>query len=107
MNGKWNVDRTTHYQLLRIKGMEDLLREIKKDNDKEQRLKRQECTYCYYRSCIAGQGFTNYTCGICVKENSHSNTAVPAICLPCAKEHNLCQQCGGDINYDEHRNLNL
>lgn len=75
--------------------------DCKKDARKVERLRQYECKWCFYfrGDRIAGQAFTDYTCGVCRKECSWSNTAVPAICPECTMRLKICRRCGADLNY--------
>jgi len=70
----------------------------------EKRRAEQRCSACEYlhRYRLAGQAFTDWKCQICGDEHSHHNTAVPRLCLRCAKNYRLCAECGGDLE-TEHR----
>lgn len=59
----------------------------------EWRIQLQECTKCYHQR-IAGQAFTSYECSICHKKDKYPNTAIPIICMECAKFYNICRRCG-------------
>jgi hypothetical protein len=69
------------------------------DTEKADRLKRRECRRCFYLRSpkIGGAAMTLWACGICSKEQMHSSTAVPRVCLDCAKDHEVCAECGGDV----------
>jgi len=75
----------------------------KDDPRKRQRLSENECVYCYYTPRISGQAMTRTECGICGKEMMFSNTDTDVICDDCAKEHELCKHCGGDVHMRERR----
>jgi hypothetical protein len=80
--------------------VESLLKEAKNvelDTNRVERLKKCECRACHYRRRVAGQAFTAWSCGICGIEKLHHNTAVPRVCLDCAKKHSLCTRCGADL----------
>jgi len=74
------------------------------DTNKEKRLKEQECKVCYTSSKIGGAALCSSQCGICQKTLHYSNTCIDILCKDCAKEHNLCKHCGGDI---ELKNRNI
>lgn len=70
------------------------------DRDKKDRLKKQECAYCFYfcSSRIGGQAMTNWNCKACGRQDMYGNTAVPSICNSCATKHALCTRCAGDVH---------
>ena len=70
-----------------------------------ERRNAQRCAACEYlnRYRLAGQAFTEWKCQLCKQpQPMHSNTAVPFLCLGCAKSYGLCIECGGDLEC-EHR----
>ena len=71
------------------------------DPDRENRLVTGRCVKCHYETFMAGQGFTQWKCRICGKEDMHSNTRVPRLCEPCAKTAGLCWQCGATIEWSK------
>lgn len=71
--------------------------EIQHDERKEDRLKRHECRACFYSPRIGGAAMTSQPCSCCNKEVQYGSTATSMLCHGCAKEHNLCRHCGGDI----------
>jgi hypothetical protein len=71
--------------------------EIENDSRKEERIKKQYCKSCFYQSGMAGQAFTNRECMCCGENQIYSSTSTDALCIDCAKEHNLCKHCGGDL----------
>lgn len=78
------------------------------DKDKKTRLERLECRWCFYweSSRIGGAAMTNWLCGVCAKEQMHGSTAVPRLCNPCGKKHELCVECGGDLHQRRRRKWN-
>ena len=47
-----------------------------------------------YRTKIAGQAFTDYSCPICGKVYTHHNTGVPKVCDKCSEKYHVRQECG-------------
>ena len=43
---------------------------------------------------FSGQGFTDFTCALCGREDTWANTNTPKFCHECSKRLNLCQRCG-------------
>ena len=72
--------------------------DLQTDPRKAERLKAQECIACFYRGRIGGATMTERPCGVCDKVQGYGSTATDALCLECAKQHDLCKHCGGDIN---------
>jgi hypothetical protein len=77
------------------------------DTRKHERLKARECKYCFYFKgmLLAGQAYTRYDCVACKEEHVWSNTSVPPVCTPCAEKYNLCQNCMGDREMTERKEL--
>ena len=93
------ITRTTANKLEYAEFTRERLKNFDIDPKKEDRLKAQECKYCYYmRSGVATQAFVQWTCGICNTEQQWSNGDYPRICKECAIKHNLCMHCGADID---------
>lgn len=86
---QWEIER-----LLRI------AKQVVADEEREARVAACQCLRCWYcrRDTITGQAMTMWACGLCAKETMHSNTGVPRLCKACAATHNLCAECGGDVN---------
>lgn len=98
------------YATSRAKGYaQELLqavRDFEADPNRELRLETAlECKSCFYlhRSRVGGAAMTYWTCGVCGKEDLHGSTATPRVCISCAKEHQLCRNCGGDLHMRERR----
>jgi len=70
------------------------------DSDREKRVAQQQCRWCWYArtSDIAGQAFTDRTCGHCQVPQTYATTATNPLCQPCAKELGLCVRCCADID---------
>lgn len=88
-----------------VRGQIELAKHLEADDEREERLKQQKCKFCYYRSGLAGQAFTNWQCGLCDYEGQNANTDVPALCIVCAEAHGLCVKCGGDLEMKQRRKL--
>lgn len=83
----------TRMRSYKVEGTLKLAKRFKEDPDKKHRLASCKCLVCYYSETLAGQGFTQYTCRVCNKEELHHNTNTPELCLKCAQEKNLCRDC--------------
>lgn len=72
------------------------------DPEREKRLERHECKACFYGGRVygrlAGAACTTQPCACCDKPQTYGSTATDALCLPCAKEGDLCKRCMGDID---------
>ena len=98
---KWDaaaINSRSYRTSLRIASQKEWLRNIDEDPKSEQRWARQECVVCFYTPRICGQGFTGYKCAMCGRDDMHSNTCIPKLCLTCATENELCRNCGADEN---------
>lgn len=82
-----------------LRRSEQDLRNMTEDPQKDDRLAKMECVVCFYpfRGRIGGTMCTSSQCGICQKTIHSSNTNIDVVCLDCAKAHDLCKHCGGDI----------
>ena len=98
------ITRTTTNKLEYVEFTRERLKNFDSDSNKENRLKEQECKYCYYmRDGIATQAFVEWVCGICNTKQHWHNGAHPRVCRECATKHNLCMYCGADIDLREKR----
>jgi hypothetical protein len=79
--------------------------ERRADTRREQRLAERECRWCFYRSTMAGQGFTDWTCWSCGAAGYHANTAVPRLCDTCADKLGLCVRCCADRELKRRKTL--
>lgn len=82
---------------VRVKSILDLANKYNKDPEKEKRLEVMECVPCFYGSRIGGAAMTSRECMSCGKDYLYSSTDTDVLCLKCAKKHDLCKHCGGDI----------
>lgn len=72
-------------------------REIDRDERKDERAEKQECRACFYMSRLGGAAMTSQPCMSCHEDQMYSSTSTDALCKRCAKTHQLCKHCGGDI----------
>jgi hypothetical protein len=76
------------------------------DPDKERRLEKGECKFCYYvRSKIGGAAMTTKPCNACEVPVMYSSTCTGSVCKECSKKYRVCTYCGGDINGKNRRKL--
>ena len=104
MTYKWDpkaINSRTERTQLRIDVQREWLKNIMLDNQQQPRLEKQLCKVCHYTSRICGQGFTDYLCQMCGKSCQWHNTCTPSLCLNCAKQNFLCQNCGADVDLKE------
>ena len=66
-------------------------------NREQQRHAEYECKACFYLGRIAGRAMTHRECMSCKKDVIYPSTATGVLCLPCARDFELCRRCGGDI----------
>jgi hypothetical protein len=92
---------------MRRSHLNSLLREaddIRSDRLKKERLEKSECKICFYvTGRIGGSAMTQRPCGICGKDEWYGSTCTDALCINCAKEHELCKYCGADRELRERR----
>lgn len=74
------------------------------DSDKQARKSRHQCKTCWYiLGKVGGAAMTVRPCACCAEEQTYGSTCTDVLCLKCAKEHELCAHCGGDIDMRERR----
>ena len=74
------------------------------DPEKSKRHKDQECPVCYYnKGRVGGAACTTVQCALCDEVMHYGNTCVDDLCVACAKKHNLCHHCGGDVDAVQRR----
>lgn len=63
------------------------------------------CKICYWKEkgVLSGQGFTDFTCALCGREDVWANTNVPKFCSECSQKLNMCQRCGGELTEEDKR----
>lgn len=87
-----------------IDGMKRRLTRFNEDPERDRRLERGECKFCYYLAGrIGGQAMTTSSCLVCEERILNSSTCIGKICVPCSQEHNLCTHCGADIELRSRR----
>lgn len=74
------------------------------DTDRVARVDAQECRWCFYFTGRIGcAAITERPCGCCGTAQSYGNTCTDALCVACAKAHQLCKHCAGDIDMRDRR----
>ena len=77
---------------------------IRSDRLKQERLDKSECKICFYVSGrMGGCAMTQRPCSICGKDYWYGSTCTDALCMECAREHELCKHCGADRELRERR----
>lgn len=89
------TDHAIHY------GEETVRRAIEylADDKRKERRAAGKCRLCFYVwvSRIGGAAITTQPCGVCGKEVMYGSTATDKLCPFCAVKHQLCKQCGADV----------
>ena len=99
------VQSTTERHLAYIAETERRTEECRTDSRREARQKDRECRWCFYRSGMAGQAFTDWTCWSCGKEDQSSTTSHPRLCVECADKLGLCERCCADRELKSRKTL--
>lgn len=88
-----------------IKNTEKMMKGIKEDINKKDRLSESTCLVCYYdtRGVMVTNSTVTTNCRSCNKKMMFGNSNADEVCLECAKKHKLCVHCGSDIEYKERR----
>lgn len=86
-----------------IQAILDHAEEVKSDRQKNQRMSAHKCISCFYGSGIGCSAITSRPCMSCGENQMYGSTYTDVLCLVCAKKHNLCKHCGGDIDMKTRR----
>lgn len=78
-------------------------RNLAEDTSRQQRLDAQKCSSCFYIAQIGGAAMTSQDCMCCHQDQLHASTNTDVLCLSCAREHQLCRHCGGDLEMNADR----
>lgn len=84
------------------KSTQEFAKTLRKDPDKDLRIKDNMCIYCFYQKkegIFAGQAFCERSCGICDVKMDFSSTYTDFLCAECAKDNDCCKHCGSNIDY--------
>lgn len=87
----------------RVEDALELARKLQEDPDRKARLAAQRCKSCFYFRSMGGSSCTTQPCACCAKPEGYGSTNTDVFCLACAKEHDLCKHCGGDLEMRERR----
>ena len=101
----YEMIRNTSQSLKQVEHILELAGKFAMDMQKTDRTgeKNNKCICCFYSSRIAGAAITISHCGICGEKLMAGSTDTNRLCLACAKEHDLCEHCGGDVNLKPNR----
>lgn len=95
--GVSDMQTATHFAKRHAEDLVERATRLQADSDRDARTKAGLCRTCYYaRGGIAGAAMTTQPCSACLLDQTYGSTATDLLCLPCAKEHDLCKRCGGD-----------
>jgi hypothetical protein len=101
----YEMVRNTSQSLKQVEHILELAGKFAMDMQKTDRTgeKNNKCICCFYSSRIAGAAITISHCGLCGEKLMAGSTDTNRLCLACAKEHDLCEHCGGDVNLKPNR----
>lgn len=71
------------------------------DYDLFDRREEQVCKYCYYIILPFVVGLTTFVernCLSCGKEMHFPSSVSDVLCIDCAKKHDACKHCGGEMD---------
>lgn len=71
---------------------------LEEDPRKDERLEIPLCKTCMYMPRLGGAAITKSNCAICGEEIVNASTNTNLVCQTCAKLHDLCAHCGGDVH---------
>lgn len=82
----------------KIQSVLDYAQQLETDPRREERLAKQFCKACFYGPPrVAGAAMTTQPCMCCGEDQQYGSTNTDVLCLDCAKAHDLCKHCGGDL----------
>jgi DNA-directed RNA polymerase subunit RPC12/RpoP len=93
------IDRQTYWANREAETLIKNVSAFQNDPDQAKRKESLKCKRCFYLRAggFAGQAFTEQDCGICETTMIFSSTATDVVCPDCAKAHDICVECGGNI----------
>lgn len=98
-----NMVDASYFSSSRVTNAMEFARKLVDDPDRAERTAKQSCKACYYFTQIGGAAITTRPCMCCGKDQIYGSTNTDALCLDCAKNHDLCKKCGGDIKMNSRR----
>lgn len=104
------LDDVRHYTHFNRKSLKDWIERAERawaDLDREKRLERHECRWCFYAMStrIGGAAMTNKPCDRCETVMQFASTSTDRLCRPCGEKLGLCVSCGADIDLVDRRKL--
>lgn len=100
------MEWATNYALERIQSGQRVALERATDWKKKERRAASKCRACFYSSSrIGGAAMTSQPCGICEKDQMYSSTCTDVVCIDCARLHQICKECGADVELRPRRKL--
>lgn len=98
------MSNATHFSKRYTEEVIEEARNIENDTQRAERKAQSLCKACFYRGGrVGGATLTSQPCMSCGEIQHYGSTATDALCLECAKKHELCKQCGGDRELRERR----
>ena len=89
----WATDQARSY----TDDLIDRATRLQADPKRAERIAAGLCRWCFYAAGrIGGAAMTTQPCSSCGTDQTYASTSTDVLCLPCAKEHDLCKRCGGD-----------
>lgn len=102
----FSVQQRTASNAEHIKEMRRRVADCDTDAQRNGRLRARECPWCFYfGSTLAGQGFTDWVCSCCGKEDTWADTRTPYLCHECSDRLGLCVNCTADIHLTKRTKL--
>ena len=91
------MSNATHQAKSQSESLIERATRLQADAKRTERLEAGLCRWCFYAAGrIGGAAMTTQPCAACKEDQLYSSTCTDVLCLPCAKEHDLCKRCGGD-----------
>jgi hypothetical protein len=97
-----HILRITHRNKVSVAASLERARRLASDEDREKRLNVLLCPYCYYApATLHGAAMTYTNCRCCDGQIISGSTHTDEFCPACAKKHNMCKECGADLDLKE------
>lgn len=102
-----DMQSATHFGRQRLQNWIERAERAFADLDREKRLERHECRWCYYAHSerMGGAAMTTKPCDHCELVMTFGSTNTDRICKPCGERLGLCVRCCADINLVDRRKL--
>jgi hypothetical protein len=92
-----NKEDQTAMNKSKVKSAIKLAAQLVQDPQKTLRAKKNYCLVCWYMPRIVMHAFTAVDCESCKAKVTFVNSFTDKFCMPCAREHQLCAHCGGEV----------